>query len=156
MTSVNVAAATQDDIDALVASVTALFREDAGQHDPAIDTEWPVREGAAYYATLVDDPACLLALARDGDRTLGHLVGKLSEPMSVRPERFAILESLRVDPAVRGHGIGGALIRHFLDWARERDARRASVTAYAANEGAQRLYARHGFAPMSVVMRAVL
>lgn len=29
---------------------------------------WPHREGAAYYADLMADPACLLALARDGDR----------------------------------------------------------------------------------------
>jgi len=31
-------------------------------------------------------------------------------------------------------------------------AQRASVTAYAANEGAQRFYARHGFALKSVIL----
>jgi hypothetical protein len=33
---------------------------------------------------------------------------------------------------------------------------RAGVTAYAANEGAQRFYARHGFVPASITLRATL
>jgi len=156
MTDVTVVVAMLEDIDALVESVIELVREDAGRHDPATDVGWPVREGAAYYSALVGDPACLLALARDGDRILGHVVGKLTEPISMRRERLAVLESLRVDPAFRERGIGGLLIRYFLDWAREHDALRASVTAFAANEGAQRLYARYGFTPMSIVMRTAL
>lgn len=63
---------------------------------------------------------------------------------------------LRVDPDFRGNGVGGLLVDHFLDWARRQGARKASVTAFAANEGAQRLYRRHGFASMTVTMRAEL
>jgi len=50
--TVTVTAATHDDLDALVASVAGLFREDAGRHDPLMDLGWPAREGAAYYAEL--------------------------------------------------------------------------------------------------------
>jgi GNAT superfamily N-acetyltransferase len=156
MTGVTVHTVTRDDLDALVASVTELFREDAGTHDPSTDQQWPVREGTDYYAGLMNDETCLLALARDGDRPVGHLVGKLSESNSIRTERLAILESLRVAPQSRGTGVGGLLVEHFLAWARQHEARQASVTAYAANEAAQRLYARFGFTPMSVTMRARL
>lgn len=87
---------------------------------------------------------------------VGHLVGKLQEPNSLRTQRFAVLESIRVEPDQRGSGVGGSLIDHFLDWARRSGAQQASVTAFAANEGAQRLYERFGFVPMTVTLRAAV
>jgi GNAT superfamily N-acetyltransferase len=156
MTTVTVSAVTHDDIDALVTSVAALFHEDAGQHDTAMRQDWPAREGAAYYTSLVGDQACLLVLARDGDRVIGHLVGKLSGPGSMRTNCLAVLESMRVAPDSRRAGTGSLLVRHFLTWAREGGAQQASVTAYAANDTAQRLYQRHGFAPQSVTSRVTL
>jgi GNAT superfamily N-acetyltransferase len=145
--------AGSDDIDAFVASVEGLFREDGGRHDSSIDVAWPTREGASYYAGLLDDPDCLLAVARREKDVVGHLVGKLVGPDALRLVRFAVLESMRVRPDLRGHGIGALLVEEFVQWARRSGAEVASVTAYAANDGAQRFYASHGFAPMSVTMR---
>lgn len=156
MTSVTVGSAGRDDMDAFVASVIGLFREDAGTHDPAMDVDWPVRNGMDYYRGLQSDETCLLAVARDGSALVGHLVGKLLEPDALRRERFAVLESMRVDPGRRGAGTGGLLVDHFLAWARRHDARQASVSAYAANGSAQRLYGRHGFTPMTTTLRATL
>jgi GNAT superfamily N-acetyltransferase len=48
------------------------------------------------------------------------------------------------------------LVDHFLDWARRHGAQQAGVTAFAANQGAQRLYGRHGFDPITITMRAAL
>lgn len=156
MTPVTVKAVDADDIDALLESVAGLFREDSGQHDSLVDPGWPARDGAAYYAGLMTDPGSLLALARDGDRVVGHLVGRLSGPSSIRTGGLAVLESMRVAPDARRAGLGGLLVRHFFDWAREGGAVQASVTAYTANHAAQRFYARHGFIPQSVIARAVL
>jgi GNAT superfamily N-acetyltransferase len=156
MTELTVSVARPGDVAALVESMTGLSREDAGQHDPYRDPEWVTREGGAYYAGLVGEPAVLLLLAREGERVLGHLVGKLSEPTSMRPCRFAILESMRVAPESRGRGVGGRLVEEFFGWAREHHAEQAVVTAYAANQGALRFYARHGFAPHEVSMRATV
>ena len=151
----DVTTAGPDDQEAFLGSVIGLFREDAGTHDPAVDVDWPVREGPGWFRELLEQD-CLLAVARDGDRVVGHLVGKLLEPDDMRTRRFAVLESVRVDPAVRGGGVGSALVEHFLGWAEERGAEQASVTAYAANAGAQRLYQRYGFRPQSVTLRAAL
>jgi GNAT superfamily N-acetyltransferase len=156
MSDVTVSVAGLADIDQFVASVAGLFHEDGGRHDPFMDTGWPARDGVDYYTGLVDRPDCLLAVARDGDRLAGHLVGKLIEPDSIRLARFAVLESIRVWPEHRGLGVGSRLVEEFLGWARRNQAVQASVTAYAANDGARRFYARHGFAPASVVMRAPL
>jgi GNAT superfamily N-acetyltransferase len=149
--------ATEDDRAAFLASVDGLFHEDAGVNDLYGDPEWAVRGGAAYFADLLTDPQAIPLLARDGERALGHLVGRVSEPDTLRPgTRVAVLESMRVVPEARGRGVGGRLVAAFFDWAKERGAVRASVTAYTANEGAQRFYARHGFVPASVTLRATL
>lgn len=142
-------------MDALLASVVALFEEDAGTHDPSVDTTWPVREGLDYYTGVLTDPACLLLLATDTatGRPVGHLVGKLREPSTLQPVTFGVLESMRVAPDVRGEGIGTSLVERFLAWARDSGAELISVTAYAANANAQRFYARHGFVPQSVTLR---
>ena len=74
----------------------------------------------------------------------------------MRTAAVAVLESMRVAPDPRSAGVGSLLIQHFFAWARERGARQASVTAYAANHAAQRFYERHGFAPASITSRAPL
>jgi GNAT superfamily N-acetyltransferase len=158
MTTVAVNVVTPDDMELLLESVGWLFREDAGRHDAGIrDAGWPARHGLAYYSGLVDDPSCLLILARDAhDNAVGHLVGKLSGPGEMLLSRVAVLESMRVAPEVRGAGVGSALVRHFFAWAREGGAVQAGVTAYAANETALRFYARHGFVPHSITARRAL
>jgi GNAT superfamily N-acetyltransferase len=156
MTTIAVNPVASDDIQALVTSVTGLFREDAGQHDTTVNIDWPTSEGAAYYSGLVDDPDSLMLLARDGEQVVGHLVGKLNGPSDIRIECIAVLESMRVAPGSRRMGVGSLLIQRFFDWARDVGARQASVTAYAANDTALRLYARHGFVPQSVISRVVL
>ena len=45
MTTITVNTATHDDIGSLVASVAALFREDAGRHDFLRDLGWPAGRG---------------------------------------------------------------------------------------------------------------
>ena len=76
----------------------------------------------------------------------GYLVGMLSEPVDVLPIRSAALRALYVAPEHRGGGAGARLTAAFLDWARRREATRAEVNAYVANEAGLRFYAREGSA----------
>ena len=157
MGELTVSPATEDDRTAFLASVDGLFHEDAGAHDPHGDPEWAARGGANYFTDLLADPNAVPLLARDGDRALGHLVGRVWEPDTLQPgTRVAVLESMRVVPEARGRGVGGRLVTAFFAWAKERGAVRAGVTAYAVNEKAQRFYARHGFVPASVTLRVKL
>jgi GNAT superfamily N-acetyltransferase len=156
MPPVTVLAVTSDDIDDLVTSVAGLFREDAGQRDPTVDLSWPARHGAEYYTAMISNPACLLVLARDGHHVIGHLAGRLNRPSSIQTEAVAVLESMRVAPESRRAGAGSLLVQYFFTWARDLGAHQASVTAYAANDVAQRFYERHGFTPKSVTSRVAL
>jgi GNAT superfamily N-acetyltransferase len=141
------------DVSSIVESAAALFGTDALRHDAAAtNLDWPQREGHTYYAELLDNADALVLIARDGADVTGHLVGRLRGPSTVHPIRVADLESIHVHAAYRGEGIGQQLLSAFLKWAAGKGAQRAAVTAYAANAGAQRFYARHGFTPRSVTM----
>jgi GNAT superfamily N-acetyltransferase len=149
--------ATSADIADIIASADALVTTDAGRYDAAgTDLGWAGRHGIAYASALLASDDNVALLARDGDVLLGHLVGRLFGPGTVHPVRVAELESIHVYPAHRGRGVGEQLVERFLAWAVDKGADRASVAAYYANEGAQRFYARHGFAPRSVTLDRAL
>ncbi len=154
---IEIGVAGVDNLEAVVHSVDGLFAEDAGTHDEHADVAWPDREGLSYYRDLVDDPAALLLVACQEDNVVGHLVGLLSESTPTRLSvRFAVLQSIRVEPELRGQGIGDLLTERFLDWGREQGCVQAVVTAYINNQDAQRFYERHGFAGRSLTSVADL
>ena len=55
------------------------------------------------------------------------------------------INNLAVRPALRGRGIGTALLHHILAEAKTLGARRATLEVRASNDGARRLYERLGF-----------
>ncbi|SFI71698.1 Acetyltransferase (GNAT) family protein [Amycolatopsis sacchari] len=57
------------------------------------------------------------------------------------------LISLWVAPAVRGHGVGNALVRAVLRWAADQGARQVRLEVRETNTHAAALYRRHGFRP---------
>lgn len=129
-----------------------LFAEDSARHDPAMDQDWPAREGARYFAELLGTDRACGWLALDGYTPIGYAVGRLAGRHDVRPVTRADLESIFVVPDRRSDGVGTALVAGFATWAAERGAEELSVTAYAANERAVAFYARHGFVARSVIL----
>ncbi|MEV7013863.1 GNAT family N-acetyltransferase [Streptosporangium sp. NPDC051022] len=148
--------ATAADLDGVVACSAALFVEDAGTRDPAVNVNWPREHGPARFAEALNDPDRLVMVADDGGRIVGHLTGSLSGPTPMRPVTVATLGSMYVQPAYRGQKIGSRLAAEFRTWAAGHGAQYAGVTAYAGNEAAIRFYQRNGFAMHSVVLETVL
>jgi GNAT superfamily N-acetyltransferase len=140
------------DIAAIVALSDTLFQEDSGQRDPLMNHDWAKQHGQGYFASLVEAPAYLVLVAEADDTVVGYLAGSISEPGELRTVRSAELESMCVAPSWRGRGVGEALARGFLEWAKERGAIWATVTAYAANAGARAFYERLGFASHTVTL----
>ncbi|MFF9623429.1 GNAT family N-acetyltransferase [Streptomyces griseosporeus] len=150
---VTVRPARPADLPGLVASSAALFAEDAGTRDPAVNTDWPRTHGADAFTAALDDPARLLLVAECGDEVVGHLSGSLTPASAVRPVPTATLAGLYVRPAYRRARTGTRLVEAFLAWAKERGAGQAEVSAYVANTDAVRFYERHGFGAHSVTLR---
>ncbi len=145
------------DIDALLTISSGLWAEDAGTHDPEVmNTDWPKQHGRASFEALVGEPDRIGLLADIGGDLAGGLMGSLPELTPFVRLREARLNSLWVLPDHRGAGVGGLLVDAFLDWARERGAPYAVVTAFAANPGAVHLYERHGFGSHTVTLRTPL
>jgi putative acetyltransferase len=89
------------------------------------------------------DPAITFYSARRGGELLA--VGALKE----LDETHGELKSMHTAEAARGNGIGGAMLAHLLDVARERGYRRVSLEtgSMEAFVPARSLYARAGFVP---------
>jgi putative acetyltransferase len=69
--------------------------------------------------------------------------------LKVLDARHGEVKSMRTDPARRGQGIAGRLLRHIVAEARARGLERLSLETGSEEffAPARRLYARHGFAP---------
>ncbi|MFD7159810.1 GNAT family N-acetyltransferase [Kribbella sp. NPDC059898] len=149
--------AVLSDLDDLVRLEAGLFRDDAGAHDPLVDTTWPDRHAREDFVRLIDGESAVVLVARYDEHVRGHLVGYLSAPSPTRfDRRTAEIRSLYVDSAVRTSGIGQALVTAFMGWARAHEAVAVGVSAYAANEGARAFYEHLGFAEQSVTFRLPL
>jgi GNAT superfamily N-acetyltransferase len=144
--------AEEKDVGSIVELSSALFQEDAGQHDPFMNLNWPREEGDEYYTKTIsgENSVCMLAVA-DGT-AVGFLTGYVKGEASIRPVCQAELESMFVAEAFRGQGVGSGLAQAFLDWCRQRGVQRVTVTAYWANVGAIEFYKRLGFEPKELTL----
>lgn len=100
------------------------------------------------------DPCRLYRLAEDDNGKLAGycklaLVG--GWPEHARGRHPVEIKQLYTAPGMTGQGIGAALIEWALAEARARGADEAQLSVWSENHGAQRFYARHGFAKVADV-----
>lgn len=138
------------------------LRADEGLAYRAVRLRALEREPAAYGQTLAealadpeqtwhdlaasvagDDPRALFVV----DRGAGVLSGSLYAALSEVPPHLGTLGAMWVDEDLRAQGWGDALMEAATDWAVRWGAAGLSLWVATDNERAQRLYARHGFAP---------
>jgi GNAT superfamily N-acetyltransferase len=156
-TAVEIRRARAGDVDAYLTVASGLWHEDAGTHDPEVmNTDWPAQHGRAWFESLRSDPERVGLFAEVGGELAGGLMGSYPDLTPFVRQREARLNSLWVVPEHRGVGVGGLLVDAFLDWARDRGAKYAVVTAFAANPTAVRLYEGRGFGSHTVTLRAHL
>ncbi len=58
------------------------------------------------------------------------------------------INTLWVDPEMRGQGVATALIDYANVWAKDKNLKGLSLHCWADNEGAIQLYSKHGFKPV--------
>lgn len=109
------------------------------------------QKSEAATAALIANPRMLVQLADDDGRLRGFCVLGLEcgWPDHARGDRVMELKQLYLAGDTTGQGIGGAL----MDWAMgecaARGADEVQLSVYSGNHGAQRFYARHGFAKVA-------
>lgn len=100
----------------------------------------------------LEAPPGRTVVAVDEDRVLGTAKMGTNRP---GPGAHVSTATFLVAPAARGRGVGAALCRHAVDWARDRGYAAMQFNAVVeVNHPAVRLYRRHGFDVVATVPRA--
>lgn len=153
MTGVNLRAASQADVPALSAlgrdSFVAKFGHMYRPEDLAVFLEGT--HSPAVIAQEVGNADRLYRLAELNGRLAAYCKLGLScgWPEYARGTQVMELKQLYTDPALTGHGIGAALMDWALDQARQRGADEMQLSVWSGNHGAQKFYARYGFAKVA-------
>lgn len=138
-----------DDAESLAAIGAATFTETFGHLYPPKDLAQFLAEahGLARIRADLADPAKALWLAEAGGEVLGYaLAGPCDLPHpDVRPADGELKRLYLLRRAQNG-GLGGRLMETALAWLLEAGPRTIWVGVWSQNHGAQRLYARLGFA----------
>ena len=137
-------------------SLLCAFKEESQRRSPLYDElRSDYRDVLSRY---VDDhqargDRCIL-VARSGDGLIGIIVGAIWDYLPFyKIARMGYISDLYVAPAVRGRGIGSALIREMEKWFREQGVEFARIETINAYDGNQRLYERLGYEPFLVELR---
>ena len=146
--------ATPGDEAALGRFGAALMRMHHGL-DPQrfLATSDPERGYGRFLVSQLDDADTLVLVAELDGVVVGYAYASL-QPMSWMDLRAACggLHDVFVDEAVRGRGVGEALVRESIAWLEARDVPRVVLWTAARNPGARRLFERLGFRPTTVEM----
>ena len=113
------------------------------------DAWWMIRRDR--YETWLTEPDSFLLLAEEegAERPIGYALVSFHDrdDSHTTGDRFAELQSLVVEPARRGGGLGTDLLHEVYRQVRRRGVGEMVIGVLATNEPAKRLYEREGFRP---------
>ncbi|MCB1970654.1 MAG: GNAT family N-acetyltransferase [Geminicoccaceae bacterium] len=97
------------------------------------------------FAAIRHDPNHSLIVAMVGDRVVGCFQLSFIPGLSRRGSWRAQIESVRVERELRGQGVGGQMMRHAIDLARDRGCGLVQLTTDKRRKDAHRFYEGLGF-----------
>jgi ribosomal protein S18 acetylase RimI-like enzyme len=106
----------------------------------------------AAYAKLLADPRYGLWLLEEGEgaRAAGFAVaGPCGLPHAEVAPEDGELKRLYLLPEIQNGGWGARMFAEAIDWLQREGPRRIWISVWSENFGAQRFYARHGFAKVA-------
>ena len=109
----------------------------------------------AFDAIAADPNNELIVGCMDG-RIVATLQLTYTPSLSFQGSWRATVESVRTDAALRGRGIGAALMEHAIERARARGCRIVQLTTNKARDDARRFYERLGFSATHEGMKLML
>ena len=137
------------DAAALVAIGRATFAETFARLYPAQDLAAFLAEAHSLGRAVTDlaDPAKAVWLVEAAGEVVGYAVaGPCHLPNPEVTPACGELERIYIAAAHQGAGAGARLLAEALAWLEKDGPRRLWIGVWSENYGAQRLYARHGFA----------
>lgn len=147
--AIEVHRAAAEDIDAVVKLATALMRHHAGP--PILFPYLPETEAdqRRFALEMLNDPnkPVFLAYLRGQPVAIQSFLPDVANGIGemLTPDRCIYLFNGFTDAAVRGGGVGTALLSHSMAWAREQGYDYCTLNFLTANLSGARFWLRHGF-----------
>jgi len=144
--------ATIDDLPSIVKMLGDDFlgqqREDLSQ---------PLNENyLKAFREIEADPNNELIVAELDGKIIGTLQLVVTPSLSYKGSKRSIVESVRVDSAFRGRGIGREMMLWAIERAKEKGCTSMHLTSHKDREDAHRFYEKLGFAKSHVGMKLTL
>ena len=130
--------ATLADVPQLAGLLTILFTHEVELAPDATKQERALR------LILAQPETGRIYCARGGDRVLG-MVSLLFTISTAEGGFVILLEDVIVHQNNRAQGIGGKLLKHAVDYAKQKNFLRITLLTDRANEEAQKFFKSHGF-----------
>jgi len=147
--------ATLTDVPSIQQLNKKLFEHEiASGFDANIDATWSLsEEGKKEITERVTSSESCGFVAKDADKTIGYLIGRIVEEETGRAEsKFAELEHMLIDESYRGLGIGEQLVNNFKDWAKSKGLKLIKVNVSFKNTQAIKFYNKVGLETLDVTM----
>lgn len=116
--------------------------------------------GPLELEALLTDPLRPVFVWEQDGRVLGHAFCVIREPVPedrlLVPVRTLYIDDVCVDAAVREQGIGGALCRHVLDYARSLGCHNVTLNVWTCNPEAETFYRNLGFKPQKICLEEII
>jgi GNAT superfamily N-acetyltransferase len=98
-----------------------------------------------HLADLAADPRTCLLVAEQAGAVVGSVLINLCADVMYRGQPFAVLENIIVSAAVRGRGVGVALLAVAERHCRDADCSKIMLSSSASRVDAHRFFSRAGF-----------
>lgn len=131
--------ATERDADAVAAIGQTGFDNARFTSDPYFPAEWGGMLYAAWARNLVMGAADIVVVAEQNNRVIGFVSMCMDDARRAR-----VPDLMAVEPKYGGFGVGVMLVRHMLDWYRERGMKYMIGGTEKNNTAINALYARLG------------
>lgn len=139
---ITIGAATANDLPGLIA---LLVDDPLGRSREGIRSDADRQRYERAFTAIDDDPAHLLMAGRHEGKVVATLQLSLIPALARRGALRAQIEGVRVSSALRGRGVGGALVRWAVEEARERGCDLVQLTSDKQRREAHSFYERLGF-----------
>ena len=137
--------AVSSDIPELCLLLDSLFIQEA-EFKPDIELQ-ALGLGAIIEGDEIGD----ILVAKDAGQIIGML-NLLYTISTALGSRVAILEDMVVAPQNRGLGVGSALLKYAIDFAKQKGCKRITLLTDNDNEAAHGFYQQHGFTESSMLV----
>lgn len=104
-----------------------------------------------YKHFIENDNNCILVVKKN-KQIVGYLYGYLKEKSDAYLKGQAVIEAMYIDFDYRGHKLGTDLIKHFIVWAKDKNASFVELKVCNENKVAMGLYEKVGFKSVKSTM----